>query len=857
MGVLPDAVPGPVSPKTILLVEDEAIVAADEARLLREEGYAVLTAASGNKAIEAVRARPGAIDLILMDIDLGRGMDGARAAREILKEQDIPILFLSSHTEKAVVEKTEKITSYGYVVKDSGIIVLSASIKMAFKLHKAHRELERHEEALRESRERFSNAFECAAIGMALVSPEGRWLQVNRSLCGILGYSEEEMLAKTFQDLTHPEDVEASLAPFRRLLAGDLSTYQLKKRYLHKEGGIIWAQLTVSIVRGKEGLPFYVIAQIQDITESKRAGEALREMSEVFRLFMEYNPTYVFIKDAGIRPVFLSRNYEKMLGRPLPDLLGKSMDELFPSELSKSMIADDQRILREGKPVNDIVEVLAGRTYSTLKFPILIDGVPRYLAGYTVDITDRKGAEEALRKSESRYRSLFEHMEEGVAYCRMLFDERDRPTDFVYLAVNQAFQRLTGLKDVEGRLVTDVIPGIKEQTPELFEAYGRVASTGRPEKFEIDFTPLGVWLSVSVYSPGKGEFVAVFDNITGRKRTEEEIKKAQLLLRSSIESPREMIILSIDRQYRYLYFNDWHREVMRAAYGKDVRIGMNLLECVTNEDDRRKARLNYDRALAGEAHSTVEEYGDLDRSYYETFYSPIVDDKGEIIGATAFARNVTDRKRAEKALKETIRQKEVLLKELQHRVKNSLAVVSGLLGLEMENLTEPRSREIFANTRSRIRSIASLYEQLCGAVDVAHVDLRRYIGRLTESLFDTYAPKTGNIVLKTELDEVTLETKRAVPLGLILNELVMNAIKYAYPPGAKGEIRVVLERSAERITLGVSDDGVGLPPGFVSETSGGMGWSLIRMLAEEIDARLTVESKGGCRVLIGFDLNEA
>lgn len=197
------------------------------------------------------------------------------------------------------------------------------------------------------------------------------------------------------------------------------------------------------------------------------------------------------------------------------------------------------------------------------------------------------------------------------------------------------------------------------------------------------------------------------------------------------------------------------------------------------------------------------------------------------------------------------------MKELQHRVKNSLAVVSGLLGLEMKNLTEPRSREVFANTRSRIRSIAALYEQLYGTVDVAHVDLRRYIGRLADSLFDTYAPKTGNIVLKTKLDEVTLETKRAVPLGLILNELVMNSIKHAYPPGAKGEIRVELSRSDDKVKLTVSDQGAGFPEAFDPEASGGMGWSLVRMLAEEIDARVTVENRGGCRVSIAFDLKEA
>ncbi len=974
--------PGQAPRKTILLVEDEAIVAADESRLLKGEGYAVLIAASAKKAIETVNSGPGAVDLILMDIDLGKGMDGAQAAQAILKEHDIPIVFLSSHTEKEIVEKTEKITSYGYVVKDSGITVLSASIRMAFKLHHAHRELERHEEALRESQERFSNAFEHAAIGMALISPEGRWLKVNHRLCTILGYSEAEMLAKTFQETTHPDDLEASLAPYRGLLAGDTSSYHLTKRYLHKKGSVIWAHLTVSAIRDKAGRPLYFIAQIQDITERKRAEESLREMSEMFRLIMEHSPIYVFIKDRDIRPIYLSRNYETMLGRPLSEILGRTMDDLSPSELSRSMIADDQRILREGKPVNGIIEVFEGRTYSTTKFPILIDGVPRYLAGYTVDITDQTKAEaelhqsrdllayiisharsaiavldrdmryifvsgqflreyqvheknvigrchyelfpdlpekwkeahrrglagevvgaeqepyirpdgttswgswecrpwfesggavggiilsteiiservrakEALRESESRYRSLFEHMEEGVAYCRMVFDEQGHPTDFVYLTVNPAFERLTGLKDVEGRPVTEVIPGIKEQTPELLEAYGRVASTGRPEKFEINFTPLGVWLSVSVYCPGKGHVVAVFDNITERKKAEEEIKSAQLLLKSSIESPQQMIVLSIDRQHRYLYFNKWHREVMRAAYGRDVRIGMDLLECITNEEDRRKARLNYDRALDGEAHSTIEEYGDLERLYYETFYSPISNERGEIIGATAFARDVTDRKRAEEALKESIRQKEILMKELQHRVKNSLAVVSGLLGLGIETLTDEPSKSVLADTRSRIRSIASLYEQLSGTADAAHVDLGSYIGRLAGSLFDTYAPKTGNIRLRTELGEVTLETKRAVLLGLILNELVTNSIKYAYPAGAAGEIRIGLERSAGRLSLRVEDDGPGFPEKFDPETSGGMGWSLIRMLADELDARVSIERGRGCRVSLVLDLKEA
>lgn len=132
-----------------------------------------------------------------------------------------------------------------------------------------------------------------------------------------------------------------------------------------------------------------------------------------------------------------------------------------------------------------------------------------------------------LQSCEERYRSLFENMFEGFAYCRMLFEDK-RPQDFIYLHVNSSFEKLTGLKNVVGKKVTEVIPGIREAYPELLEIYGRVALTGRPEKFEIYLEQLAAWLSISVYSTEKEHFVAVFENITDRKKTVEELRSLSL-----------------------------------------------------------------------------------------------------------------------------------------------------------------------------------------------------------------------------------------------------------------------------------------------------------------------------------------
>jgi len=155
------------------------------------------------------------------------------------------------------------------------------------------------------------------------------------------------------------------------------------------------------------------------------------------------------------------------------------------------------------------------------------------LAGHLAVALAKFRADEALHESEARFRSLFENMLEGFAYCRMLF-EQGRPRDFIYLHVNDAFEKLTGLKNVLGRRVTEVIPGIQDTDPEVLEVYGRVAATGQPEKFETYVTALKMWFSISVYCPAPEHFVAVFEVITARKEAEEQIRRLNLELEERV-----------------------------------------------------------------------------------------------------------------------------------------------------------------------------------------------------------------------------------------------------------------------------------------------------------------------------------
>ncbi len=174
------------------------------------------------------------------------------------------------------------------------------------------------------------------------------------------------------------------------------------------------------------------------------------------------------------------------------------------------------------------------------------------------------------QESEKLYRSVFGHMLNGLAYCRMVFDE-GKPHDFIYLAVNAAFERQCGLKDVVGKKVTDIIPGIREADPQLFEIYGRVATTGQPERFETFIQALQMWFSISVYSPAPEHFVAVFDVITERKRAEEELREFEERFATVFRSsPVAMSITSV-ASTRYVEVNEMF--IRSSGFSREEIIG--------------------------------------------------------------------------------------------------------------------------------------------------------------------------------------------------------------------------------------------------------------------------------------------
>jgi PAS domain S-box-containing protein len=186
-----------------------------------------------------------------------------------------------------------------------------------------------------------------------------------------------------------------------------------------------------------------------------------------------------------------------------------------------------------------------------------------------------EAANRKLRETEARFRSLFDSMLNGFAYCRMEYDDHHRPVDFVYVDVNRAFDRLTGLKDVVGRRVSEVIPGIREASPELFETYDRVASTGIAETFEFDFKSMAKWLNISVYSPQTGYFVAIFDDITEQKRTEQALRESETRHRAIFEAAVDGILVADLETKQFLTANEAICRMLGYTREEMVRLGVS------------------------------------------------------------------------------------------------------------------------------------------------------------------------------------------------------------------------------------------------------------------------------------------
>lgn len=406
-------------------------------------------------------------------------------------------------------------------------------LKLIHELEVHQTELEMQNNELLKSREneklaseKYIELYDFAPSGIFSLSKEGEIIDLNLTGAKILGKDQQQLKGSRFGFFVTDETKPVFSLFLKKVIENRVKEYcevillsdNDTKRYVQLFG--------ITDKNGEQCL-----LTLNDITEGKQAGQLLQESEIKYRSLVETAQELIWRCDASGRFTYLNPTWEKTLGYKVNEMLGKNFSEFQRPEVFERDIIEFTRNLAGGSVKEYETTYIAknGREITLLfnAFPLVnLEGKIIGTQGTAIDITERKLAEKMLKESEKLYRSLFENMLNGFAYCQMHFDDDNRPLDFTYLAVNSTFEKLTGLKNIVGKKVTEVIPGIWENDPELFEIYGRVSRSGRPERFEAFVSSLKMWFLISVYSHERGFFVIVFDVITEQKKAEEEIRKS-------------------------------------------------------------------------------------------------------------------------------------------------------------------------------------------------------------------------------------------------------------------------------------------------------------------------------------------
>jgi diguanylate cyclase (GGDEF)-like protein/PAS domain S-box-containing protein len=406
------------------------------------------------------------------------------------------------------------------------LYVLATALLAYLLVSQALRRQTAAESSLRASESRFHAIFDNVNdIILLHDAGSGKIIEANNKAVEMLGYSRAELYRLSVAQLSSgippytQQNIAANLARARQ---GETPVFEWQAK--RRDGSLFWVEISLrqAGIAGRS----CVLALARDITGRRQAETALRESEQRLHAFFDNAKCLVWIKDMDGRFLMVNRYMETMFGLTGDRFLGRTLAEISPEQEAEAFADNDRKVLYSGAPLtfDETLRFKDGlRTYFSVKFPLRDAGGRIYALGaICTDITEHRRAENAISESERRYRLLFDNMLEGFAYCQMLY-ENGQPQDFIYIDVNAAFERLTGLKDVIGKKASEAIPGIHESNPELFEIYGRVASSGKPERFETYVEPLATWFSLSVYGAGSGHFVAMFDNITERKAAEAKI----------------------------------------------------------------------------------------------------------------------------------------------------------------------------------------------------------------------------------------------------------------------------------------------------------------------------------------------
>lgn len=834
--------------KNILLVEDEFIISLNQKRELESKGYKVTILNSAKDVLNSILVNNDNYDLILMDIDLGSDTDGTDVASEILSKKHIPILFLSSHIEEDVVSKTETITSYGYVVKNSGITVLDASIKMAFKLYESNKLIHFKKDYL----EAVLNSIGDAVI---VTDIDGKVTRLNPVAEELTGWNLQEAQNKELKEVfkiinslsRNPVENPVDIVLKTNKIVGLANHTAL----ISKNGLEFQIADSGSPIKNLKGETTGVVLVFRDVSKEYEAQSLIAEREKLYRSLFEnmlngFCHCKIVRNDMGqpdLEFVLVNPAFEKLTGIASPT--GNRLSDLLPGILTSDAI-----------PIAKLIEVAT--TGVSVQFETYINTLNKWfiISCYSLnkesfylafdEITNRKKAEELL----SYQANLLMNVQDSII---------GTDPEFNISYWNQGAESLYGWKkeEVIGKQAKDILK--TEFTHEERESV--IQKLNKDGTYFDEFKQIrkdGIQIFVETHtskvfdSDGNIQgYIAVSRDVTEKKMFQSQLMSSKDRLDGIVESAMDAIV-SIDDDYRIVVFNKASEKLFK--YSSDEILGKNINILIPS-----RFHPNHD--------TSIKEFGETGVS------SRSMSDLGKVVGIrsdgkeipieaaisqvrlgnkkifTAILRDDSSRKKFKEEITKLLAEKESLLQEVNHRTKNNLLIIYSLLNLQSEIGEIKNVKESLLDAASRVKGMMILYDKLYISNGILKIDLNSYLRTLIQEVIDIF-PLKIEPEINIPSEQFLIDSKMISTLGIIINELLTNSLKYAFTDKSKNLISVSLNNLNSIITIHYSDNGTNFNDLHTEKISGGFGIEFIESLISGINGSITFDLSKNFKVKI-------
>lgn len=705
------------------------------------------------------------------------------------------------------------------------------------------------EDKLKKSEERMRLTLEAAKIGLWDWDILNDLWYASPTYYTMLGY---EAVAgpgnrQEWLDRVHPEDRNKVKGKIDNVLFQNFSSYEYEARMLHADRTYRWMSVSgFGIERDNNGNATRIIGIRMDISERKQAEEDLKLASQYNRSLIEASlDPMVTIGPTG-KITDVNDATEEVTGYSRLELVDTDFSDYFTDH--KKASEGYEHVFKEGFVRDYPLEIQHRDGHVT---PVLYNA-----SVYLNESGDVVGVFAAARDITERIKA-----EEKIQMLANVVESSDdaiiiKSLDGTITSWNNGAEMIYGYTadEVLGKDVSILAPpGQKDEIKHLIKKIEQGEHIIHYETVRLrkDGTKLDVSLTLSPIFDTTGNLAGISTigrDITEKKRNENEIIQAKDEWERTFDAVPDLIAI-LDTDYKIVQANKAMAE--RLGVLPEEAAGLKCYN-VVHGMDIAPSFCPFRKLLEDGKEHTAEVHEDIIGGDFIVSVSPLHDSDGKLLGSVHVARDITDRKKAEDAVKKSLEEKEVLLSEIHHRVKNNMQIISSLLNLQTQYVTDEETVDVLQESQDRVKAMATLYEKLYLSKDLTQINFNNYIESLIRGLFYSHSISEDQIKTVVEIDDIMLNIETAVPCGLIISELVSNSIKHAFPEGKKGKICVSLKANENKNVLIIADNGIGFPENIDFTNTDTLGLKLVNILVDQIDGKITMDKSHGTAFKVVF-----